>query len=154
MYGRIFGIPLFVITPALIYNLVEIIIAIVKTIKQRKIDHEKEKERQAKKQQEEAELAKKKQLEDDYQNTISQIGKKFFVNYYPKLKNWNEIDIADEIKDMNYESKMSRIKNAKKLFANKWDERLVREIANSSTTEIDETTIKMANAIIDVYYKQ
>lgn len=48
-------------------------------------------------------------------NLLEKIGRKFFVKYYEKLRNWSIPDIVDEIEESySEESKLARIKEAKK----------------------------------------
>ena len=84
-------------------------------------------------------------------NILSKIGCKFFISNYEILKNWSVPDIFDSITE-NYseETKLEKIKNAKKLFHNGLEQHALIYIADSEKGSIDEKTIAKAQELLQV----
>lgn len=101
------------------------------------------------KQQMNAEQAMQKE-HDKTVRLLEEIGKKFFVKYYDKLQNWSIPDIVDEIEE-NYseESKLNRIKKAKKIFELGLNNIALEIISNSENKTTDDITQNKALQLLE-----
>lgn len=80
---------------------------------------------------------------------ILAVGKKFFIDYYYQLKNWNETDVYDYIGDnISADDKHKRIATAKQIFNLKLNVLALEEISNLSENLIDKATINKAKTIL------
>lgn len=80
---------------------------------------------------------------------LEEIGRKFFIKYYEKLKNWSIPDIVDIIEE-NYseESKLTRIKQSKKIFGLNLDKMALEIISNDTQNLIDNDTRQKATYLL------
>lgn len=92
-------------------------------------------------------------LQKEHEKTaklLENIGTKFFVKYYDKLQNWSVPDIIDEIEE-NYseESKLNRIKKAKKLFELGLNTTALEIISKSKNKTTDDNTREKALQLLN-----
>lgn len=101
-----------------------------------------------KQREEEKEVQKRK---DTAIRLLNDIGTKFYVKYYEKLRDWSIPDIIDEIEE-NYteESKIKRIKTAKKLFESDLNLTALEIIVNESDKLTDDKTKEKASTLISL----
>jgi hypothetical protein len=83
------------------------------------------------------------------ENLLSLTGKKFFINYYFKLKNWGKLDIYDSIVE-NYaeETKDQRINAGQEIFERGWNIKALKNIILDSSS-VDEITLHKAEKLLE-----
>lgn len=97
----------------------------------------------------ERELAIQKE-HDKAAQLLEEIGTKFFIKHYNKLQTWSIPDILDEIEE-NYseESKLNRIRKAKKLFELKLNNAALEIISNNESKTTDKNTREKALQLLE-----
>lgn len=88
-------------------------------------------------------IAKEKRDSNNYNILIQSVGRKFFVKYYYKLRDFSELDVIDEITEAYSENaKRSRIRNGKKIFTLGLEKLALNEISNDNEKSDEETRQK------------
>ena len=83
------------------------------------------------------------------EDLLTLTGKKFFINYYFKLKSWGKLDIFDSIVE-NYteEMKKQRINAGQEIFKREWHIKALKYIILDSSS-VDEITLQKAKQLLE-----